>query len=176
MPLKGINLMRKIINSFINSIRNLLFKHKILIASFLLAVILKMFFFDIIIVNGDSMNPTFYNHDIMIIDKFSYLISKPNNSDIVIVKDMNNFTIVKRIVARENDIIKFKNRAMYVNSVKLLDDSLVEENKLIKIVKDYYYLIGDNNRFSIDSRKFGAVHKSVIKGKEILVIPTSKIF
>ena len=56
------------------------------------------------------------------------------------------------------------------------DFSIQEENGLVKIPANKYYLIGDNREVSLDSRVFGPVSKEDIKGKaSIRIWPLNKI-
>src|SRR5690625_7935743 len=57
---------------------------KALMLALVFAFIVRIFFISPVIVEGPSMQPTLYNHDHMIVDKFIYKITDTNRFDIVI--------------------------------------------------------------------------------------------
>lgn len=144
-------------------------KNKIVVFAFIFALIIKMFFFEILIVDGVSMSPTLNNKDIIFFEKFTTKLFKPNLSDIVVVKNKDKL-IIKRIVAKENDNIEFKNNAMYINGNKTIDGITNPMGLKTEVLRDYYYIMGDNKNLSVDSRQFGAVHRENIVGRYLFKV------
>ncbi len=140
-------------------------------------VLIKMFIVTPVKVNGQSMEPTLYSNDIMLLDKISYKTGKINRFDIVVVYDHNTH-IIKRVIGLPGDNIEYQNNQLYVNgkkveegfkhkktadfSLDLLDASTVPD--------DYYFVLGDNRENSLDSRVIGFVNKKQILGKADFVI------
>jgi len=100
-------------------------------------------------------------------------------------------TFVKRIAALENDRIHIKKGALYINGtqadyLKNPDGSLVEkiggvtypiQNEMtptrdygpVDIPKNHFFALGDNRMASIDSRNWGPVPYSCLKGRVSVV-------
>ena len=135
-------------------------------------LVISIFFYQICIIHGISMEPALKHGDIAIIKKYNL---KLNYNDIVLVKK-NNKTIIKRLVAFPKDTIKIDNY-LYVNGKK--NDDFYTENKgtitnEITLSPDEYFVIGDNRQNSIDSRfeEIGMISKEEIIGK--IIIPKTK--
>lgn len=129
--------------------------------------IVNLFFFQIVFVDGISMEPTLNDKDIVVIKKINI---KPERNDIVVIKK-NKRIIVKRIIGKPGDIIKI-DKFVYVNGQQFdeieTDD---EENKHKEIIlkNNQYFVLGDNRANSIDSRnkEIGIIQYKEILGKVI---------
>lgn len=124
-------------------------------------------FVQIVCVSGDSMLPTYKNDEVLIINKKYKTIER---EDVVVAKK-NGVTMVKRVVAIENDRIIIKDGKLYIND-ELYDkydtiDYAGLASEEIVLGKDEYFVLGDNINKSIDSRfkEIGILNKSDIIGK-----------
>jgi signal peptidase I len=119
----------------------------------------------ICIVDGESMYPTLSNKDIIFYEKISFIFSKPSVGDITLIDTNKYGVIVKRILAKENDIVEFKDENMLVNN-KVKIKSIYDPKK-VKLIVPYrcFYVIGDNVNSSIDSRYLGFINRKNIKAK-----------
>lgn len=120
-------------------------------------IFLNEFIFDFFLLEGESMLPTFDAYgNIVIIDKLSYKFDafKFKRNDIVcLVNPVNpKMLMCKRIWKMENDVI--------------FDDGF----QLERVNKNYIWVEGDNKENSLDSRKFGPVHKELIKGRVLMKV------
>ena len=140
-------------------------------------LLIRTYLFVPIMVSGNSMVPTLNNGDVMILNKFSYLVNDIKRFDIVVV-DYENEYIIKRVIGLPGDYIEYKNDILYVNSKKVeenynrefTDDfDLNDLNKEI-IPNNYYLVLGDNRPISKDSRKIGLIDKKNIKGSTNFVL------
>ena len=86
-----------------------------------IAVLLKVYVFSPIVVNGSSMYPTLHDNDIMILNKFSYHFEDIKRFDIVVSKDEEGY-LVKRVIGLPGDVIYYEDNKLYVNG------KVVEEN------------------------------------------------
>lgn len=130
------------------------------------------------IVKGDSMNPTFYSGDIVLVNPFS---KNYFNNDFIVFKK-NGETFIKRIVANngyytvqdnvpENPIT---NKIYILFSTK---DFLKIQSSNDTILKSYsfhklsnsYWVKGDNRNISMNSEEYGPVFESEIIGKVVSV-------
>jgi len=76
------------------------------IIAIILALIIKMFLFDFVMVQGSSMIPTLENGDRLIINKVDYTIGEPNYDDIVILSYSKDVEYVKRVIAKGGDTVE----------------------------------------------------------------------
>jgi len=137
----------------------------------IIIILVKQYVFTTILVNGDSMNNTLKEHDVMILDKFSYRIKDIERFDIVVVNSSNT-KLIKRVIALPGEQIKYENDELYINGKKVKDSygtgvTYDFELDIDKIPEDYYFVLGDNRENSIDSRIIGLVHKKDILGHAI---------
>lgn len=143
----------------------------------IVVLLIRTYLFVPIMVSGNSMVPTLNNGDVMILNKFKYLVNDIKRFDIVVV-DYENEYIIKRVIGLPGDYIEYKNDILYVNSKKVeenynrefTDDfDLNDLNKEI-IPNNYYLVLGDNRPISKDSRKIGLIDKKNIKGSTNFVL------
>lgn len=102
-------------------------------------------------VDGLSMEPTLMNRQLILVNLIAYRIETPKRGDVVIIQHDSraNIRIVKRIYGIPGDTVKIA-RA----------DILLKEGE--------YYILGDNQDHSTDSRVFGLVRKEQIIGKVVI--------
>jgi len=142
-----------------------------------IAIIIKLFIFTPVKVNGDSMYPTLNDGDIMILNEIGYHLNGVERFDIV-VANIDGERLIKRVIGLPGEKIEYRDNNLYVN------DELVVENFKhadtdafsiydlgIDVVPDsHYFLVGDNRTNSKDSRYIGFVSQSKILGKTNLII------
>ena len=149
-------------------------KYKRILILFIVVAILiiKTFVVDVARVQGNSMNPTLKNNDLLLYSKISKSYSR---FDIVIIK-INNKYYIKRIIGLPGEYIEYKNNKLLVNkkiieetfnTTKTNDFSLNQISSYETIPNDKYLVLGDNRKDSYDSRNFGLIDISDIKGKII---------
>ena len=151
----------------------------------LLVIIIRIFIFDPIRVDGPSMNTTLQDGEIVILNKIHYRKSDIKRYDVVVVKS-NGKKIIKRVIGLPNETIEIKDNKVYANGKELdnsfasteTDDFSIEDIGLTKIPGDSYFVLGDNRRISLDSRysEVGTIKKENIVGKAAFIIwPLNKI-
>ena len=132
----------------------------------IVVILIKQFIVTPIRVNGDSMNPTLYDGDIMILNRIGYKLNGLKRFDIVVVKKEKEY-LIKRVVGFPGEEIEYKNNKLYVNG-KLIKDKYGKKSTKdfkTKIPKGKYFVMGDNRDNSLDSRYLGAFKKKEILGK-----------
>lgn len=127
-------------------------------------------------IQGSSMEPTYKNGNIKILYK-----RLPERGDVVITKlprgwkenkKYEKYFIIKRVIAIPNDTLEIKDNVIYVNKEKVIDTSkYYTPLKDLKVVlKDSYFIMGDNTEVSFDSLRAYSLEKSnfLIKSKDII--------
>ncbi|HHZ06333.1 MAG TPA: signal peptidase I [Clostridiales bacterium] len=115
--------------------------------------------FKIIVISGQSMAPTFTDHQIVILYKQNQSIAK--DDVIVFVHDGKEY--IKRVVATGGEKVEQKNGAVYINNIKTSYPAVENKDPFV-LKQDEYYVIGDNYKNSNDSRELGYVPLSEILG------------
>lgn len=143
--------------------------------SVFIAAVLTYFFGMQINVVGTSMEPTLYNEQAVLLDRFSYTFSAPRAGDVVAFLpngNENSHYYVKRIAAVPGDTIRITDGVIYVNGEALewatdkILDAGIAENELT-LGSGEYFCIGDNANNSEDSRSanIGTVNADDIIGR-----------
>ena len=135
---------------------------------------LVLYFIQISRVVGVSMQPTYDNGNIVLLNKKFYSYSDCHYGDIV-VADVNFGTgkseqIIKRVIGKAGDVIACKDGKMYRNGKLLHEKYIAEEmeddNWTTTVKKGSVFLMGDNRNNSADSRDLGSVNfKQHVIGK-----------
>ncbi|HOJ63776.1 MAG TPA: signal peptidase I [Spirochaetota bacterium] len=142
---------------------------------FLLILFLLFFyiFLNIKIVKNDSMSPNLRNNYIVLTNPFFSM----RTGDIYGFK-YNNKIYVKRLIAQPFDIIEIKDGRIFINYLQYRSFYVNKFDRVgpLKLNKDQYFFIGDNELNSFDSRSFGSIDRKDIKFKILFIIyPFNKI-
>lgn len=120
-------------------------------------------------VSGYSMHPTYDNGQIVV---FSRLQKDYEKGDVVSIKMANGERYIKRVIAVGGDQVEIIDGVFYVNGEVELEcpaHGLTEAQEGIKypytVKPGAYFVLGDNREVSIDSRTYGAVASTQIRGK-----------
>lgn len=131
------------------------------------------------IVSGDSMYPTFQNHDYLIIDSLTYKIENPSRYDVIVFKyplDTSRY-FIKRVIGLPGETVTIHDRTITVTNSEHPEGFTVHEPELdvqtqgeinVTLGADEYFVLGDNRPVSSDSRVWGALKKEYIIGKPML--------
>jgi signal peptidase I len=146
---------------------------KTLVSAAVYATLIVTFGFQVARVDGLSMAPTLEDHDRLIVNKLVYELSEPRPGDIVMLYYPLNpeKMFVKRVIAKEGDIVRLVDGHVYVNDVPLHDDYVPQEFRSHDdygpqvVQQGYYFVMGDHRNNSSDSRHWGQVPKKYIVGK-----------
>ena len=146
---------------------------KTLVSAAVYATLIVTFGFQIARVDGLSMAPTLEDHDRLIVNKLVYELSDPRPGDIVMLYYPLNpeKMFVKRVIAKEGDIVRIVDGHVYVNDVPMHDDYVPQEFRSHDdwgpqvVQQGYYFVMGDHRNNSSDSRHWGPVPKKYIVGK-----------
>ncbi|MBU1149144.1 signal peptidase I [Patescibacteria group bacterium] len=152
---------------------------KIVIISLVIIVPIRYFLIKPFYVKGASMEPTFYDHEYLVIDEISYRFNDPARGDIVVfsyIEDPSQF-FIKRIIGLPNEQIQIQNGEITIyqeeggggeiidESAYLDEDVVTSGDIIVNLQNDEYFVLGDNRVYSLDSRRIGAVKKEAIVGR-----------
>lgn len=126
---------------------------------------------------GPAMEPTI--HDGQLLTTQDYGKSTPQRLDIVIFHPPTDRSAVycKRIIGLPGERVDVTDAAVLINGKPLTEPYLGPhfagngEGGVTQLTlgKDQYYVLGDNRQYSIDSRLFGGITKSMITGKVVAI-------
>lgn len=130
----------------------------VVLAAAIAAILFKVIF-NLGIVNGSSMSPTLNDGDVLLLDRLLY---EPEYNDIVVFKNEERGTLVKRIIGMPGDTIEVKNSVVYRNGEPLEEDYIAqgyfgcgEMTGPVTIEEGHVFVMGDNRPDSYDSRFAG---------------------
>lgn len=143
----------------------------------ILVILIKKYVITPVKVNGNSMNDTLKNGDIMILNIIGYRLYDIERFDIVVVDEGDEY-LIKRVIGLPGEEIEYKDEQLYVNGKKINDfygNGKTNDFK-VTVPKNSYYVLGDNREHSLDSRFFDAFPKSKIIGKtKLTIFPFSRM-
>ena len=142
-----------------------------LIVGALFLVVLHTSVVQISVVRGHSMEPSLWDGDRLLVDRVSYSIMEVKRFDVVVLRYPVDPTVdfVKRIVGLPGDRIRIEHGSIVVNgklvrnAFKFVPDRA--EMAELLVPHGQYFVLGDNRPISCDSREFGLVPASLLKGK-----------
>jgi len=153
---------------------------KVVLISLAIIIPVRYFLIQPFYVKGASMEPSFYDHEYLVIDEISYRFREPERGEIIVFKypkDPSQY-FIKRMIGLPGDKIEIKDGSVFVYTedsghfIKLSEDYLSDEvetfantEEPIELGADEYYVLGDNRNHSKDSRSFGTVKSSFIVGR-----------
>ncbi len=154
--------------------------------SIVLAVVLIVFIYQPVKVEGTSMMPGLTDQERIFINKYTYKLGAGSiaREDLVVFHfplDPSQ-SYIKRVIGLPGDYVEIRDGTVYVNS-KVLDEPYVPEEyrdhmSMAKEVVpvDHYFVLGDHRSSSNDSRSWGFVERKEIYGKAVFVYwPPDKI-
>lgn len=163
---------------------------KVIIIAGVLALIITHFVRPTI-VKGESMVPTLYPNDYLIMNRLAYKNKPVEYLDVVVFHSKLSLDgesskkkkdLVKRVIGLPGDIIEVKDGMVYRNGEELnepyINDGITDRDIMVVVPQNQYFVMGDNRLNSSDSRddRVGMISKENIIGKVTLrLFPFSKI-
>lgn len=159
---------------------------------FIFAFLLRYFVIQPYIVDGESMMPTYQNHEYLLAEKTSYLTGDPKRGDVVIFRYPKNPTLnyIKRIIALPGEKITINNSQVTVFNSQYPEGKILSEDYLPTNTKTLtfepgnfektlgdreYFVMGDNREHSSDSREWGVLPRENILGRSwVTLVPFSR--
>jgi signal peptidase I len=136
------------------------------------ALLIYLFVFQVSLVDGSSMEPTFDNGDRLVIDKLTYRFTNPTRYDIIVFETIDRDKqprmardYIKRVIGLPGEIVEFRSGAVWIKHSPhgeaerlkepfgLTDaDPIDGRPQSFLIPPGYYLVLGDNRGGSKDSR------------------------
>lgn len=169
------------------------------IIAFIIALLIRTFLVQAFKIPSSSMEPTLLVGDHILVSKFIYGIRipyigkkfltfhKPKRGDIVvfIYPEDPKKDFIKRVIATEGEEVQIKNREILINGVAIEDLWGVYRERKAPFIPSHFrprdnygprvvpanslFVLGDNRDNSQDSRYWGFVDLSAVKGKAFII-------
>jgi signal peptidase I len=150
-----------------------------LVFSVVLAVIVILFLYQPVKVEGTSMMPTLDDQERIFINKFVYRLhfGKIDRGDTVVFWFPGDPTksYIKRVIAVPGDRVEVDHGFVVVNGQSLVENYVPEEYRdqssmtSRTVPQDEYFVLGDHRSSSNDSRAWGMVPRRYIYGKAVFI-------
>lgn len=128
-------------------------------------------------VSGQSMEPTFLDHEYLLIDEITYRFGDPARGDVVVFRyprDTSKY-FIKRLIGLPGDTVTILNGRVTIQNAEVPEGFVLDEPYLegaptpgeysVVVEPGFYLLLGDNRGQSLDSRVFGPVAEKFIVGR-----------
>jgi len=160
----------------------------------ILAIVIRLFLFSPVIVDGPSMQPNLQNGDFLIVNKISYILGEPDRFDVVVFNATASRDYIKRVIGLPGEHVKYENETLYING-KPVEEPYLEERvesfsgtythdftleklpgNFEEIPDGHVLVLGDNRTNSKDSRRLGLIPVDNLVGKsQIIAWPLDRI-
>jgi signal peptidase I len=148
-----------------------------LVIALSLAMVIIVFFYQPVKVEGTSMAPLIHDQERIFINKFVYRFEPIGRGDVVVFwypLDRSK-SYIKRVIGLPGETVEIRRGRVFVDG-KRLDESYVPPQYAdygnfgpIRVPQNSYFVLGDHRISSNDSRIFGTVESSYIYGKAVFV-------
>jgi signal peptidase I len=168
---------------------------QMVVFSITLAVLINLFLFQPVRVEGQSMQPTLQDRDFVILSRIGKTLNWDlEYGDIVVIdrrterkrtilddiQDLALFNrmesrhlLIKRVIGLPGDTLEIREDGVYRNGDLLEEPYLLENNmygseQRFLVPEDHVFVLGDNRNNSMDSRVIGFIPMDNIKGTMVL--------
>lgn len=128
-------------------------------------------------VDGESMENTLYNGEIVLLNKIDLKLNGLKRFDIVVFKQEKDL-LIKRVIGLPGETVEYIDNELYVDNKKVDIPFEFENTNDFKyeVPDNEYFVLGDNRDNSKDSRYFGSIKLKNIKGKvKFILFPLKRI-
>jgi signal peptidase I len=147
--------------------------------SVLIAIVMIVFIYQPVKVEGTSMMPSLTDQERIFINKFTYHfgLGEIRRGDMVVFWYPLDTTksYIKRVIGEPGDMVSINSGTVYVNGKPLEEEYVPPEYRdhsswpERKVPEGQYFVLGDHRSSSNDSRSWGFVDRKYIYGKAVFV-------
>ena len=157
-----------------------------LLVSVVIAVVIILFIYQPVKVEGTSMMPALVDQERIFINKFVYRlgVGSVDRGDMVVFWAPHDPTksYIKRVIGTPGDVVEVDNGTVLLNGQPLEEEYVPEEYRdhasmePKRVPENQYFVLGDHRSSSNDSRSWGMVPRRYIYGKAVFIYwPLDKI-
>lgn len=152
--------------------------------SVFIAVLIIVFLYQPVKVEGTSMMPWLADQQRIFVNKFVYKFEDVQRGDVVVFwypMDPSK-SYIKRVIGLPGEVVRIADGHVYVNDQPLREPYVLPRYldhrsfPPLRVPAGHYYVLGDHRSSSNDSRSWGTVARDYIYGKAVLAYwPVDKI-
>lgn len=146
-----------------------------LVIALVLAFLIRTFVFESFQVQGHSMLPTLHNNDRVLVNKLAFRLGKPKTGEIIVFQSpvVPSQDWIKRVIGLPGETVSIRHDDVYING-KLYPEPFLKYRGSknygpVKVPPGYLFVLGDNRPISYDSRYFGMLKETRIRGQAFLI-------
>lgn len=151
-----------------------------LMLSVAIAVLIILFLYRPVKVEGTSMMPSLYDQERLFINQYSYRFGvgggiQQGDTVVFFFPGDTTKSYIKRVIGMPGDMVAVNDGIVVINGKELTEDYVPKEYRdhrsmlPVQIPKDQYFVLGDHRSSSNDSREWGLVPRDYIYGKAVFV-------
>lgn len=153
---------------------------KFALFTFLIILPIRLYVIQPFIVSGESMVPTFHDHDYLIIDELTYRFKPPQRGDVIVFRPPNQpkgVFYIKRVIGLPGETITLKGSKITVTSKDQPEEQILREpyiqnitteNMVVTVEEGELFVLGDNRPRSSDSRIWGKLPIENVTGRALI--------
>ncbi|WP_042224587.1 signal peptidase I [Oceanobacillus manasiensis] len=144
---------------------------------------LRSLLFASYVVDGESMQPTLHDGNLLMVNKVIYDLTQAERFDVIVFHANEEDDYVKRVVGLPGDKISYRDDKLHVNDEYVeepflepyvrasdskpytADFTLEEKTGEKEVPEGKLFVLGDNRQDSLDSRSFGFISQDQLVGK-----------
>ncbi len=148
-----------------------------LAVSVVIAIVVILFLYQPVKVEGTSMTPSLVNDERIFINKFVYRfgISDIDRGDTIVfwAPEDPSKSYIKRVIGVPGDVIEIVEGRVILNGQPLAEPYIRDQDRdrmsmpARKVEEGHYFVLGDHRNSSNDSRSWGTVPRDAIYGKAV---------
>jgi len=150
-----------------------------LAVSVVIAIIVILFLYQPVKVEGTSMTPSLINDERIFINKFTYRFGFADigRGDTVVfwAPEDPARSYIKRVIGVPGDVVEIDRGAVILNGQRIEEPYVPDDNRdrvsmqARTVEPGHYFVLGDHRNSSNDSRSWGTVSREAIYGKAVFV-------
>jgi signal peptidase I len=162
----------------------------VVVIALLASLLVRTYAFQTFSIPSGSMEPTLHVGDRIVVNKLSVRFGTIHRGDILVFKAPKGVVtecgdsvadLIKRVIGLPGDHLTSKANTIYVNGVALKqpwthNEPLGKSIGNVTVPANHYFMMGDNEPDSCDSRYWGTIPRSSVIGKAFVRIwPLSRL-